>query len=1652
MAKFYNKTTKSDLSDIASPWAGGYEMLGDYTYVPYARKQDMAARKPTPECGPGLSDTETNEEDYFESASLAQTIDLISEGPIDGFCGSDGETIHFYESDQSVTNEHLKSIYLNDTVVLNEKDGSYNFRVFDADFRHGQEIQNTFGRSYNYQGKTVPINTQLFPANSTLDTETISPAEMVDLQSVDFANPSIKQLLNLGIDDADGVNAQVAVDLSLDYKKGNEIISGKIPREAKQLLNRQNSRLENYLHPVVHTITDPNVEKVSIAINIQALSKNIIGKRTTSTGIESLSFLIYVNNEQDTDVDQPPILEITSEMEHSSAHLNKKSLGRRVEVPGGISYSTDAYYRAFDLIENDSGGYFVRKMSGLATSDYLFETVVHLPPNPSGGKRIVRVSMLDQDKSFKGSKSRSTVAASLHSVTEFIPCRLTYPNSAIIASTVDSRAFSSIPSRKFLLKLLKVKVPSNYIPDTKEYIGNWNGKFKSHIHSGTSSASKVGSNNFLDKLNTQTRDAKEIDQLSDTVKIKHVPRFGSGALFFPQSTGFNKNDEQAKSIRVKDPQSFVSQAYNKGGFFQPKVEPFGSYGTGNFTIEFYMKATEAQIKNVFNLAGGSNQPNGVENLPKIIIASEENAGMPNGVGFDVGTKNASEISFNSRNFQALLDSYGDKNIAYRFLSDLFGGAWRVEIGTKDSSSFDNLDLGKIRFRAWTPIVIDTEGRGKLSWTFKGWEANGIIEISDKIELREVARVQSTTNVADNSWHHIAISKNGSIVRLFIDGTREDSDTVQSGLRIQGFKYITENIPKYNTADLIAAAKDSIGPGSTGTSNSEDFGKGEVQIGGSRTPWNKDNYGTSYAGYLDEIMISNSAKYTTNFNSSPDHVTQLIKNDFDTALYINADNENTDSTNISDTTEIVVSDPDGVDDLGQASPFRVSEESLNSSALLQWTDNPAWIIYDLVTNKKHGLGRYGIKAESIDKWSLYEIAKYCDEKVKTGYNPKYKAREFQVVFYNQGSEAEAEAGADKIKITGFSNQKQFEDEFPEYSTIALYDLNDKAEPVHRRIKYLTSNAVSDSKLQTNRLKSDGEQLISYVAANKDSAGYAIIELHRLISVEEALIIQPGLNEYIKSKKSVSGTYTSQAHRLATAKELILEVINNPDAESSELTTFFDTPQIINKSSVSGIVATEFNNHFDILEPRFSANLYLKTQVDAYKLLNDIASIFRGITYFANGKIFSYHDKKRDPIFNFTNDNVKDGDFVYSGSSKSERFTTCVVRYVDKYEQYKPKVEYVEDADGIVKYGILEKELVAFGCASRSQAKRLGKWFLFTSQYETETVSFSGGKECGYLRPGDVIRIMDKTRSQKRFGGRVVDFVPNELKLKLDLNLSEDYVGEQIHITTIKDFEFSDSLDEKSDKMIIDEVGSTGQQIFHQRIEDEDIAKIRSSQITTYKIKSIEPDKSLTPVENRIVELETLGGDPPENFGKIKIGSIFILNQKSGDVKTQDQLYKVINVSEENDLEYKVEALEYHKSKFDLADNKENAQNQIQNTKTPIEYSRPAKPIGIPEIRVIPLKSGTQRRLIVSWEEVNPTPEEYKIAIIFNSRLAHYNPETGEIYGILEPGQRLETTMKAKRTNGAVADTSISVNIGAYAGDIDIEIYTVDANGNLDLIYY
>lgn len=174
----------------------------------------------------------------------------------------------------------------------------------------------------------------------------------------------------------------------------------------------------------------------------------------------------------------------------------------------------------------------------------------------------------------------------------------------------------------------------------------------------------------------------------------------------------------------------------------------------------------------------------------------------------------------------------------------------------------------------------------------------------------------------------------------------------------------------------------------------------------------------------------------------------------------------------------------------------------------------------------------------------------------------------------------------------------------------------------------------------------------------------------------------------------------------------------------------------------------------LEPRFTCNIILFTKEEAYKVLNDFASIFNAMVYYFNGSIYLSQDRVKEPVVIFNNSNVENGDFIYSGSSKKARNTIAIVRYNDPKNFFKPALEYVQDVDGIRKYGIRSVEVAAFGCTSRGQAYRLGRWMILSQLYETETVSFVGGSECSYLRPGDIFSVYDTNRKLYRNAGRLI----------------------------------------------------------------------------------------------------------------------------------------------------------------------------------------------------------------------------------------------------------------------------------------------------------
>ncbi|MEW2741555.1 phage tail protein [Providencia rettgeri] len=197
--------------------------------------------------------------------------------------------------------------------------------------------------------------------------------------------------------------------------------------------------------------------------------------------------------------------------------------------------------------------------------------------------------------------------------------------------------------------------------------------------------------------------------------------------------------------------------------------------------------------------------------------------------------------------------------------------------------------------------------------------------------------------------------------------------------------------------------------------------------------------------------------------------------------------------------------------------------------------------------------------------------------------------------------------------------------------------------------------------------------------------------------------------------------------------------------------------------------EVSDGFGGKEKRFAINTVIATRQEAFKVINDIASVFRGMVFWAGGIINMRQDRPSDPVMLFSSANII-GRVSRKGSARKDRPTVAVVTYNDKTDLYKQNIEYVEDQDAIKDRGIVKSELLAFGCTSRGQAYRTGLWLLYTAKMETDVILFKAGIDCSMLMPGDVVKLNDKYRSGKRNSGRIVSFTKNSIKLDQSVILS------------------------------------------------------------------------------------------------------------------------------------------------------------------------------------------------------------------------------------------------------------------------------------------
>ena len=239
---------------------------------------------------------------------------------------------------------------------------------------------------------------------------------------------------------------------------------------------------------------------------------------------------------------------------------------------------------------------------------------------------------------------------------------------------------------------------------------------------------------------------------------------------------------------------------------------------------------------------------------------------------------------------------------------------------------------------------------------------------------------------------------------------------------------------------------------------------------------------------------------------------------------------------------------------------------------------------------------------------------------------------------------------------------------------------------------------------------------------------------------------------------TGTMTTGANKKHTANPawILYDLLTNVDYGLGK----WIKPAMVNKWALYKI-AGYCDGLVDVVsggittkEPRFTCNLYLASAEEAYKVIENLCSIFRGMAYWSSGSVFAVDDSEQDPVYEYTCSNVTEEGFNYSTPERRQRHNVAMVAWNDPADGYRQKVEYVQDMDGIVALGrVYKTDVVAFGSTSQGQAQRFGRAILYTERFG-EIVNFKTGFEGMRSRPGDPILIQDQFRDQVRLGGRII----------------------------------------------------------------------------------------------------------------------------------------------------------------------------------------------------------------------------------------------------------------------------------------------------------
>jgi len=340
-----------------------------------------------------------------------------------------------------------------------------------------------------------------------------------------------------------------------------------------------------------------------------------------------------------------------------------------------------------------------------------------------------------------------------------------------------------------------------------------------------------------------------------------------------------------------------------------------------------------------------------------------------------------------------------------------------------------------------------------------------------------------------------------------------------------------------------------------------------------------------------------------------------------------------------------------------------------------------------------------------------------------------------------------------------------------------------------------------------------------------------------------------------------------------------------------------------------------------EPRFSTNCVIQNQKQAYDLINDLCSVMRVMPFYSAGTISITQDRPTDPSYLFNLSNVTEQGFTYSNSSKNSKVTVVNVAYFDNETQ---QIEYetVEDTALQTKYGVITKNLRGFATTSRGMASRLGKWFLYTQSNEAEIVNFTTTLESGTLvRPGAVINVADPLRAGVRRGGRIKTGV-------------------------------------STTQIIVDDENNT------------DLATSGSATLSVILADGTLETKTIDSISGTTITVSSaFSSTPPSN-------SVWVIENTT----VQLQTFRVIGVTEVDQLAYQITAVAHNSSKYAIVEDGTALATRTITTLTELKPS-PSNLQGSEQIVV--LNNRAVSKLFIQWQPVAGVTE-YMVQYRFQNR--------------------------------------------------------------------